>query len=168
MKSVQDLINLNFHFPGLAAIDPVGDKTPVVFVKIGPDQLMIGCGYIEGINLIPGKKLKMAFMVQRGRERLNTGDNPELEHEPVGVPFKMFFREHSPQVQVTGGQFHAGFFPGLPYGALKRAFTAIHFKFPPGWAPLVFIGRIFPADHKEAILVVPDKEEGGYLEREGG
>ena len=112
-----------------------------MFVVDGPEGLFIGLGEVEGIDLVTGEELEVAFR-DLGGEGLDGFVAGEEEEEPMVLVFVAFFSDHGEEVEVLVGDVEACFFFGFTDGAFERRFAVFHMDFAADGGPEVFIGGL--------------------------
>ena len=116
-----------------------------VLIVDRPERCAIGFGKGERVKGFTTEEPEAAFFDLRWQ--IPDGfAAPKEKQQPVALPFIGFFGNHAEKVQITCGDFKAGFFLGFSYGTFKGRLADTCFDLAADGAPIAGVWHLCAQD----------------------
>lgn len=138
------------------AVGAQGDEAVPVLIINTPEGLPVGLGQGQAFDFFAGKKTEPPLL-HCGGQVVEGAVAAKKEQKPVGGTLVGFFRDHGEQMQVSGGDFVAGFFAGLAHGALEGRFAGGGLELAADGGPGAKVGRLGPQEKELFALGILDE-----------
>jgi hypothetical protein len=135
-----------------------GEETAAMLPEQGPDLFPIGGWQAKRFEFATWEEGKASLTVGRGK-MIESGQDLEEEHQPVGLTLIPAFTHHRGEVEIRGGDLDAQFLESLPTGAGVGGFADILMQFASAGAPEPAIGFLGTLQQQDIVRCVEAVEK---------
>ena len=143
---------------GVAGGGGQGGAAGFVLKDERPDQLAVGFGEGEGIELVAGIPVEAAFggVVRRD---VDGAEDAVVEHEPVATALEGALGDEAAEVEAGDGDVEAGLFADFALGALGGGFASVDVELAADGGAEAEVGRAEAGEEEDAVVLVAEIAE---------